>query len=200
MVDKVTKGDYLSEESHYKVVDFRGDTVVLQHLESNTSVNVSMSYIRELMHSAKEVLEEVKVTKEDKKDGTPGIRSIFEGIHGPEVFTVCFKKQDIPKTAKALQKEIERRVEEFVEAVEKAKSSKKGVAAVAKAHFESTIKEPILPYTPGEDRVLHGYKVQFESRDGRYQCKDLDLNGVRPVNINTIQWLIYKGVKYVVTE
>lgn len=56
----------------------------------------------------------------------------------------------------------------------------------------------------GEDRVLRGYKIQFESRDGRYDCVDMDItktnkeSGVRPVNINTIKYLIFDGVKYVV--
>ena len=60
-------------------------------------------------------------------------------------------------------------------------------------HFES-----------GEDRVLRGYKVQFASRDGRYDCVDMDIvrtdkeSGIRPVNINTIKWLIFNGVKYIV--
>ena len=51
---------------------------------------------------------------------------------------------------------------------------------------------------------LRGYKIQFESRDGRYDCVDMDItktdkeSGVRPVNINTIKYLIFDGVKYVV--
>lgn len=54
------------------------------------------------------------------------------------------------------------------------------------------------------ERVLRGYKIQFESRDGRYNCIDMDIqqtdkeSGVRPVNINTIKYLIFGGVKYVV--
>lgn len=56
----------------------------------------------------------------------------------------------------------------------------------------------------GEDRVLRGYKIQFESRDGRYDCVDMDItktdkeSGIRPVNILTIKWLIFNGVKYIV--
>lgn len=59
-------------------------------------------------------------------------------------------------------------------------------------------------YEEGEDRVLRGYKIQFESRDGRYDCVDMDIvrtdkeSGIRPVNINTIKYLIFDGVKYVV--
>lgn len=94
----------------------------------------------------------VKVTKEDKKDGTLGIRSIWENIHSGQVFTVCFKKQDKPKSKRKLQEEID----------------------------------------------------AFESRDGRYDCVDMDItktdkeSGIRPVNILTIKWLIFNGVKYIV--
>ena len=52
------------------------------------------------------LLNEVKVTREDKKDSTLGIRSIFEGIHGSQVFTVCFKKQDTPKSQRKLNAEV----------------------------------------------------------------------------------------------
>ena len=63
---------------------------------------------------------------------------------------------------------------------------------------------PIKDYIEGEDRVLRGYKIQFVSRDGRYDCVDMDIErtdkeaGIRPVNINTISQLIYNGTKYVV--
>lgn len=45
------------------------------------------------------------------------------------------------------------------------------------------------------------YKVLADSRDGRYNCIDMDIedtNNVRPVNINTIRWIILGGTKYVV--
>lgn len=66
------------------------------------------------------------------------------------------------------------------------------------------MKNPISKVVEGEDRVLRGYKIQFESRDGRYNCIDMDItktdkeSGIRPVNINQIKWLIFDGVKYVV--
>lgn len=49
--------------------------------------------------------------------------------------------------------------------------------------------------------VSRGFKIQFESRDGRYNCVDMDIednNNIRPVNINTTKWLIIGGTKYVV--
>ena len=65
-------------------------------------------------------------------------------------------------------------------------------------------QNPVKDYIEGESRTLRGYKVQFQSRDGRYDCVDMDIektekeSGIRPVNINTIESLIYKGVKYIV--
>lgn len=74
----------------------------------------------------------------------------------------------------------------------------------AKNLITELVNNPVLPYEEGEDRVLRGYKIQFESRDGRYDYVDMDItktdkeSGVRPVNINTIKYLIFDGVKYVV--
>ena len=147
---------------------------------------------------------EVKVSKEDKRDGTLGIRSIWENIHSGQVFTVCFKKQDKPKSQKKLNAEISSLIESFSNEIDNVKNNKKGVANCAKQLIEELVKNPILPYEEGEERVLRGYKIQFSSRDGRYDCVDMDItktekeSGIRPVNINTIKYLIFDGVKYVV--
>ena len=196
------KNDVLSESSHYKVLgtNFDGSVKVL-HIESNDEVSIGKSYIENYIKSADYYTEEVKVGKEDKKDGTLGIRSIWENIHSSQVFTVCFKKQDKPKSQKKLNAEISNLIESFSEEIDIVKNSKKGVATCAKHLIENIVKNPILPYEEGEDRVLRGYKIQFESRDGRYDCVDMDItdeNNIRPVNINTIKWLIYNGIKYVV--
>lgn len=163
-----------------------------------------MSYLKNYTNSADIYATIVKVTKEDKKDGTLGIRSIWENIHSGQVFTVCFKKQDKPKSKRKLQEEIDDIVEKFSNGIDRVKNSKKGVASAAKYFISELINNPVLPYEEGEDRVLRGYKIQFESRDGRYNCIDMDIQqtdkefGVRPVNINTIKWLIFNGVKYIV--
>jgi hypothetical protein len=163
-----------------------------------------MSYLKHYTDSADFYNEEVKVTKEDKKDGTLGIRSIWENIHSGQVFTVCFKKQDKPKSQKKLNAEISSLIESFSNEIGNVKNNKKGVANCAKQLIEELVNNPILPYEEGEERVLRGYKIQFSSRDGRYDCVDMDItktdkeSGIRPVNINTIRYLIYNGVKYVV--
>lgn len=198
-------GDVLSEVSHYKVRGTNPDgSIQVVHKESGDVVNIGKSYVEKYIKSGDNYDKEVEVTKEDKKDGTLGIRSIFEGIHSGQVFTVCFKKQDKPKSVKQFNAEVSEIVAKVCEEIDQVKSSKKGVAEWAKRTISALMKNPISKVVEGEDRILRGYKIQFESRDGRYDCVDMDIiktdkeSGIRPVNINTIKWLIYDGVKYIV--
>lgn len=82
------------------------------------------------------------------------------------------------------------------------KNSKKGIVDWAKKTLYTLMNNPIPKIIEGEDRVLRGYKIQFESRDSKYQCIDMDIedleNNVRLVNINTIKWLIIDNTKYIV--
>lgn len=203
-MERINVGDVLSESPHYVVERIIGNDIYLVHHESGQYISIDREYVQAFLHSADEVNEEVEVTKEDKKDGTPGIRTIFEGIHSGQVFTVCFKKQDKQRSKKAVNADIEARTDAFIAAIERAKAQKKSISDVARKHFSDLMLNPILGFEEGEDRVLRGYKVQFESRDGKYNCVDMDIerdekeSGVRPVNINTIKWLIYNGVKYIV--
>ena len=203
-INQLKQGSIISESSHYIVNKVSNSTAWLTHFESGEEVQIGMSYLKHYTDSADFYNEEVKVTKEDKKDGTLGIRSIWENIHSGQVFTVCFKKQDKPKSQKKLNTEISSLIESFSNEIDNVKNNKKGVANCAKQLIEELVNNPILPYEEGEERVLRGYKIQFSSRDGRYDCIDMDItrtdkeSGIRPVNILTIKWLIYNGVKYVV--
>lgn len=203
-INQLKQGSIISESSHYIVNRVSGSTAWLTHFESGEEVQIGMSYLRNYTNSADLFETTVKVTKEDKKDGTLGIRSIWENIHSGQVFTVCFKKQDKPKSKRKLQEEIDAIVEQFSNSIDAVKNSKKGVANAAKNLVTELVNNPVLPYEEGDERVLRGYKIQFESRDGRYDCVDMDItktdkeSGIRPVNILTIKWLIYNGVKYIV--
>lgn len=203
-INQLEKGAVISESSHYIVDRIAGSTVHLKHFESGEEVQISISYLKNYTNSADLYDTTVEVTKEDKKDGTLGIRSIWENIHSGQVFTVCFKKQDKPKSKRKLQEEIDAIVEQFSNSIDTVKNNKKGVANAAKNLITELVNNPVLPYEEGEDRVLRGYKVQFASRDGRYDCVDMDIvrtdkeSDIRPVNINTIKWLIFNGVKYIV--
>lgn len=203
-VNQLKQGSIISESSHYVVNRISGSRAWLTHFESGEEVGIGVSYLKNYTNSADLYTQEVRVTKEDKKDGTLGIRSIWENIYSGQVFTVCFKKQDKPKSKRKIQEEVDAIIEQFSNSIDEVKNNKKGVANAAKNLITELINNPVLPYEEGEERVLRGYKIQFESRDGRYNCVDMDItrtekeSGIRPVNILTIKWLIYNGVKYVV--
>lgn len=203
MIEKeIKKGDILSESSHYRVKNILGSSVILEHFESKNEVSIDKEYLHNFCNTADSYITEVKVTKEDKKDGTLGIRSIWENIHSGKVFTVCFKKQDTKKSNKQFTTEVNALAEQMCKEIDQVKASKKGVADWAKNTLYALMSNPISKIVEGEDRVLRGYKIQFESRDGKYQCVDMDIEGlennVRLVNINTIKWLIIDNIKYIV--
>ena len=203
-IKEIEVGDIFSEESHYVVNKVAKDKVEFLHLESGKKVSLSNEYVANLLNTSDQYDNEVKVGKEDKKDGTPGIRTIFENIKSSEVFTVVFKKQDKPKTKKAVEAEKETQRNKAVAIIDKAKKAKKSMATAYKEALEFIQNNPIKDYIEGEERVLRGYKMQFVSRDGKYRCMDMDINrtdketGERLVNINTISQLIYNGTKYIV--
>lgn len=201
---EVHVGDIFSEESHYIALQVNDVNILFQHLESGAKVMLTNDYVSKLLNTSDQYEKEVKVTKEDKKDGTPGIRSIFESIKSSEVFTVLFTKQDKAKTKKAFQEECQAQRERAIELIEKAKKSKKSMSDAYILALQEVQNNPISPIIEGEDRVLRGYKTQFVSRDGKYRCIDMDIKqtdketGERLVNINTIKQLVFNGVKYIV--
>ena len=201
---EIEVGDIFSEESHYVVKEVKSESVVFKHLESGKTVNLSNEYVYNMLNTSDQYEKEVKVTREDKKDGTPGIKTIFEGIRSSEVFTIVFKKQDKAKTKKQFESEKEAQRMEATSMIDKAKRQKKSMATAYKEALEFVQSNPIKDYTEGEDKVLRGFKIQFVSRDGKYRCMDMDIEktekdtGERLVNINTISQLIYNGVKYTV--
>lgn len=203
-IKEIEVGDIFSEESHYVVNKVAKDKIDFLHLESGKKVSLSNEYVANLLNTSDQYDNEVKVGKEDKKDGTPGIRTIFENIKSSEIFTVVFKKQDKPKTKKTIEAEKEAQRAEAVALIDKAKKAKKSMAAAYKEALEFIQNNPIKDYIEGEDRILRGYKMRFVSRDGKYRCMDMDITrtdketGERLVNINTISQLIYNGTKYIV--
>ena len=203
-LSEIEVGDIFSEESHYIVKEIKDSNIVFEHLESGKEVKLSNEYVNTMLNTSDQYEREVKVTKDDKKDGTPGIRTIFEGIKSSEVFTVVFKKQDKAKTKKQLEAEREAQRAEATALIDKAKEQRRSMAVAYKEALEFIQNNPVKDYIEGEDRVLRGYKMQFVSKDGKYKCRDMDIErtgketGERLVNINTISQLVYNGVKYVV--
>lgn len=223
----MNKGDIFSEMSHYTYQGKNGKNHQFIHHSNGTVVELGESYIEGFLHTANQHLAEIEVGREDKlwtdkqiaeaiakgeyRDPklaprvgdvrVPGIRSIWENIHSAHVFQVCFMKQDTPLPAKKLNELREAQAEACANAIAAAKTGKKSLTAAAMEEIKKVQENPILPYEQGEARELTGYKVQFTSRDGRYSCVDMKKpkeDNIRPVNINTIQWLVMDGVKYIV--
>ena len=203
-LSEIEVGDIFSEESHYTVKKINADTIIFHHLEGDKDVSLSKKYVQSLLNTSDQYHEVKEVTREDKKDGTPGIRTIFESIKSSEVFTVVFQKQGKPKTKKQFNEEKEAQREAAVAMIYKAKKQKKSMATAYKEALEFIQDNPIFDTIEGERRVLRGFKLQFVSRDGKYRCLDMDIertskeSGERFVNINTISELVYNGIKYVV--
>ena len=205
-IDSINVGDIFSEQSHYVCTGKTLHGINFKHIESNTEVTIDKNYVKDLLKSADQYTDIIEVTKEDKKDGTLGIRSIFESIHSGQVFTVVFKKQDTPKSSRKFKAEVDTIVNKVCEEIDKVKNSKKGVADWAKQTIYALMINPVSKIEEGEMRTLRGFKLQFVSRDGKYRCLDMDIektnkeSGERFVNINTISELIYNGTKYVVKQ
>lgn len=226
VLSDMSKGDIFSEISHYSYVGVdatRGHHFV--HLESGENVYLTDNYTQHLLSSADQYNDEMLVGREDKywtekqindavKAGDyaraeaprvgdlrlKGIRSIFEEIYNSEVMMLGFLKQDSKLSDKKLAEARNTQSAVAIAAIEAASKGKKGVAAAALEQIRLIQENPIMSIVPGEERILRGYKTQFTSRDGRYDCMDMDINEIRPVNINTLQWLVYKGTKYIVEK
>lgn len=206
-IKEIETNDVFSEESHYVVKKIDKEDVTFKHLETGKEVTLSNKYVEGCLNTSDQFTETKKVTKEDRKDGTPGIRTIFENIKSSEVFTVVFKEQDKPRTKKAIAEEKDALQKKVTEMIDKAKRCHTSMAKAYKEALQYVIDNPVSEVEEGKDRVLRGYKLQFVSRDGKYLCRDVDLDeiedrmhGQRPVNINTISQLVVNGVKYIVEK
>ena len=220
-IAEVEVGDLFSEETIFTCVEKTKDSVKMKHLKTGEIVTLSNKYVEDLLKTADQYDSEVTVGKEDKyftqkqiddlkKKGEDvsnlkvgdlrlkGIKTLWEEITTSQVFTVCFKKKDTPLSAKKLKELQEAQIVKALEDLEKAQKQKKGVLDKAKEVLAYVQANPILPFEEGELRELRGYKLQFKSEDGFYQVRDLDIetNNERLVNINSIVYLVFNGIKY----
>lgn len=215
-ISEIHVGDCFSEISRMTVKEVTPTTVKFNHVESKQEIELTHQYVENLLQCAEQYHKEVKVGMLDKywtakqltdaKNTTnqvgdlrlEGIRTIFENVRSSDVFTVCFRKADVKLSKSAYEAKVNEVIDTAINAIEKARTGKKSVSDVAKEQLQSIVTNPVLDYVQGEERVLRGYKIQFTSNDGRYDCFDMDINAVRPVNINSILYFVYQGVKYIV--
>jgi len=221
----IKENDVFSEQSHYIFNGRKPSTNEYQflHLESGQVVNLDEKYVSELLQTADQYFSEVEVGIEDKKwtkkqieelpIGTynelpkegdvkqKGILSIWSDIHSQQVFTVKFTKANKELSNKALGEAMAKQATEALAKIADAAKNKKGVAAVAAKVIADLQANPILPIEKGEERILRGYKTQFESVNGLYDVVDMDIrtgSSKRQVNVRAINTLLFNGVKYIV--
>ena len=191
-LNKIQPGHIFSETSYYKVTE-----VTPTHIQTGKTVNLSVDYVANMLTSADQYEKVVKVSRGNKGDGSPGIKTIFENI-GSEVFTVSFKKRPEEISERAYNTALSTKLSDYMNKINSAKASKKSVTKVCEEVLKDALANPILKTLPGQDRILRGYKLENTTNDGMYSVMDADINKVRTVNVNSITWLIHKGVLYAV--
>lgn len=213
-IKDIQPGDLFCELSYFSVVKVNPTSVTFKHLGTGTEVDLGNDYVSQLLTSADSYISEIRCGIEDKlwtakqiaEAGrtdvqigdvrVPGMKSIWDGI-GSKVFRVSFIKKGKELSKTAYNKAVQAKLTEATFTLEKAKTSKKGVTTVALELLEDLIHNPIVSTVAGEERILRGWKLQHESLDGQYAVMDSDLLEKRVVNLNTIQWIIVDGVKYI---
>lgn len=175
-------GDFLSEIQYYQVENIvrmnAMSTGVKVKNERGFSFTIDGDIIEEGAYTASQFNETVEVTRTE-------LIEKFGQVWNT-VFTVSFHKQP---DAKSINEAIE--------------STNKG-RILPIAEMKKLIKEAFK----GEERILTGYLVRTETGFGRSTVVDLALergnaeydNRLRQVDHRTLNWLIYKNVKYVVKK
>ena len=222
LLSDIRVGDVFGESAYYKVLKINSNTIAFTHTKTGVEVELSNSYVTELLSTADQYQQEVSVGLLDKHwtakqveeqlkknpkfsavEGDlkqEGIKTIWANVGG-KPFTVCFTKKGKQLSTKAFNAKIQEVVNNAIDQIEQAKTARKGVAKTAAQIVEELVRNPITDMEVGEERVLRGYKLQHESTDGFYQVVDMDITSgenKRLVNLNTIKWLVVDGTKYIV--
>lgn len=135
-----------------------------------------------------------------------GIRSLFENIFNDQCFTVIYRKKDEKLSDKKYKELRDAQIQSALAEIEKTASQRKGVKNKAEEVLKQIQENPITKIIEGEKRKLRGFKKTYTSRDGLYYCEDVDIvktekeNGIRPVNIVTIEELIFDGVRFFIEK
>ncbi len=181
-VNKIQKGDFLSETQYYKVLNLEKEYV---HVENERGFKSHIAYhiVGEGMYSAHQYREEREVTKTE-------MATIFSGI-GDMVFTVNFNKQLKEKEAREALLQL---------------YANQGEEILSQKKYAKRIKEIVKSTFQGEERTLIGYKIGADQNLGRSLVIDLEARRgtraydqrIRLVDHRTINWLVYQNVRYVV--
>lgn len=178
---EIAAGDYLSETQYYRVLRNTGTMLEVEN-ERGFPFAVAKGIVEEGIYTANQfdAEKEVLVTR------TELIR-IF-GTVNDTVFKVCFNKQP---TADAINEAI-------------ASANRGKILPIAE------LKKVVKTAYKGEERVLTGYLVSTETGFGRSMVIDLEADRskstadwdsrLKQVDHRTLNWLVFKNVKYSVKK
>ena len=168
---KLKVGDYLSETQYYTVKELSGNFAKLSN-ERGFEFRVQHNVIEEGMYTSNQYDEEKKVNRTQ-------LVEILENSKN-HIFQVNFNKKPTDAT-----------VNEKLSQVSVGTFSDKGL-----------LKKLARELLVGEERTLIGYLASTEPKMGRSKVVDLEVekgkHNLRLVDHRTINWIIFKNIKYIV--
>lgn len=179
-------GSILSETQFYTVESVIGDEVFVKD-ELGNDICITKEYVEKLLNSADNFSSEVKITVTEMADLFHNSTRI--------AMTVCFKKKDAPKSAKAIKAEKD---------ALKAKLKTANLSEL-QVLIDNFVENPIQTIIPGELRVIKGRHYNKVNTLGRIDFIDMEISKdansafdsrVRQVDSRTIQYIIVNDVKY----
>jgi len=179
-IAKIQEGDYLSETQYYRVISVAADAIEVQN-ERGLQFQIPAHVVAEGVYTAHQYRQERTVTKTQ-------MATIFHNMDST-IFTVNFNKQLREKDAR------EALLSLYAHA---------GGQLFSQQEYEKKVKEIVKSTYQGEERTLIGYKTGVDENLGRSIVIDLEEKygdkpydqRIRLVDHRTINWLIYKNIRY----
>lgn len=172
-------GSILSEFQVYKVVSLKGTNVVVN--DGTQNIELSQQYVDKILDSAD------YFSKVEKKTATELSDLV---INNPRVaMTVAFTKKGSELSLTAHKKAITAAVDKF----------KNAKVSEIESLVNDLIQNPITKYAPGDKRVMKGISLGRFNAQGRIEFidkEDTKVNVPKTVDPRTIEYVIFKGVKY----
>lgn len=169
----ITPGEKMSMTYYLTVnsVNTRDGSVNVTDTNGNTFTIKGQNLIENTIWSAKQYTNTENITKTKAAELIANV--------GDTVFTVNFNKQltkeDISLILNAL-----------------------AIAYPVNKWTQTHVVNDIAKNLKGEERTMTCYLLSTENILGRAEVMDLDKNSPRQVDFRTINWFIYKGVRYTV--
>ncbi|MEO1373949.1 MAG: hypothetical protein AAFW70_06445 [Cyanobacteria bacterium J06635_10] len=171
-------GQFISETQYYKIISKNGSDIEVEN-ERSFQFSIGKEILEEGIYSAHQYNQELQVTRTELIEQLTKV--------GDTVFTVSFNKQP---SANAIN-----------EAIESANEGKN----ISTKELKKIVKNAYR----GQERILTGYLKKTETGFGRSTVIDLEADRgnnpdwdarIKQVDHRTLNWLIFKNVKYIVKK